>query len=125
MKRDRVSEAVRRDKRKKVAIISVCVAVIAIIVFFAVYDWYQDRQTRVFTDGYQTVTLKGDGTFTARLAHDSRNGRYTESTAAGVTSISFIVDGRTDIGFIEGDVLTIPDAWDDHHGHGTVLRRQK
>ena len=125
MKRDRVTEAIAREKRKRARIIAISVTVVVIIAFFAVYDWYQGKQTRLYSDGYQTVTLNANGTFTAKLAHESKSGTYTESTSAGNTRISFIVDGKTDIGSIVGEVLTIPDAWDDHHGHGAILRLQK
>ena len=79
-----------------------------------------DEEDRVFALGSHTVTLNADGTFEARLFHGfSVDGEYTESTVAGVLTVTFTHDGQEVRGTIVDDVLTIPHEWEDGHGHGT------
>ena len=78
----------------------------------------------VFSDGTQTVMLLPDGTFAATLAHEeSENGTFTKETAGDKTLIGFDTVEGTVFGTIEGDVLYIPEEWQDDHGHGSALTR--
>ena len=125
-KKARREKALKKEKQKKTNIIIImCVSLALVVISFFIYNALQQKDDRIFTDGQQTVTLHTDGTFTARLAHDSRTGTYTEKKEKGVTTVSFITEGTTVTGDIANDVLTIPDEWDDHHGHGAKLKLKK
>jgi len=92
------------------------------------------EQIRVFENGNVNIRLFPDGTFIANLFHNSRiTGTYTEMTQGdetavlfthnGITTaesgaVSFETPGRvTVVGGIAGGVLTMPEDWDDGHGH--------
>ena len=123
MKGNRREEAIKRKKRKKLIIVTVCVLAVATIAALVIFNMFRQGEARIYTDGRQTVTLNGNGTFTALLAHNNTmNGTYTEITEGGVTTISFVYGGATANGRIVNHVLTIPDEWDDNHGHGKELR---
>ena len=121
-KKERQALAAKKAKRKKTITISVCIAVVAIIAALIIFNAYQQNNTRVFTDGHQTVTLSYNGSFTAALAHDTRKGTYTESETDGVITVTFIINGIGVDGNIADNILTIPEEWQDDHGHGTKLR---
>ena len=121
-KKHRRQQAIKREKKKKIMIITVCAAVAAVIAILIAYNLYQQRNDRVYSAGEQTVRLRDNGTFVARFYHGvRRSGTYSETSANGFTSISFVYDGETADGRIDGDILTIPDEWDDNHGHGNRL----
>ena len=122
MKNARREAAIKREKRKKFIIIAVCVSVGVFITALVVFSLYEQYGTRVFTNGGLAITLRVDGTFTARLAHDTKAGTYFENTVDGVRTISFITDGVTANGSITGKELKIPNEWDDTHGHGVIFR---
>jgi len=120
-KSKKTKEAIKRAKRKKIITITACITVAAVIiaaVVFFVLD-YQNNH-RVYASGDSTVTLSGNGNFRATLYHGERiAGTYTESDENGVTVITFTHDGETSTGWLTGNSLTIPDEWDDDHGHGS------
>ena len=71
----------------------------------------------------QTITLNSDGSFVAELAHEKREGTYTEKTANNGTITVNFVEGEISVsGRIINGVLTIPKEWQDEHGHGTFLK---
>ena len=115
----------KQKKQKKIVILLVCVLIAALVISLLVFNVSQKKGDRLFTDGHQTVTLRTNGTFTARLAHDSRTGTYTEKKDGEVITISFTTEGTTVTGEITNDELTIPDEWDDDHGHGSKLRLKR
>jgi opacity protein-like surface antigen len=122
VKKGKKKQAAKRANRKNLAIIvSVCIAIavaISALVVFNVIN--QQSEARVFTADSQMVTLRDDGTFSAKLAHSvTKSGTYSESITGDTTTISFIYDGKTENGNIVGSVLTLPDEWDDGHGHDT------
>ena len=118
MKGNRRQEAMKRDKRKKRIIAAVCGAVLVTIAVLLIVGQIQQRGTRTFISGRNSVTLNTDGTFRAALPHGvERSGTFTETTTDGVTTVSFNQGGTTVNGNIEDNVLTIPDEWDDGHGH--------
>jgi len=118
MKGNRRQEAMKRDKRKKRIIAAVCGAVLVTIAVLLIVGHVQQRGTRTFISGRNSVTLNADGTFRAVLPHGvERSGTFTETTTDGVTTVSFNQGGTTVHANIEDNVLTIPDEWDDGHGH--------
>lgn len=120
-KKERREAAVKKAKQRKTIIICVCAAVVVIAVVFAVVTLVLQSKNRVFTDGHQKLTLKYNGTFTAELAHETRKGTFTESEADGSITVTFTSDGASVNGAISDGVLTIPEEWQDDHGHGSYL----
>ena len=119
-KKSRREEAIRKKKQKKIITIVVCVVAVLIVGSLLAFILNRQSQTRVFYNSGQTVTLYSNGKFTALLSHNAqRKGTYSESTTDGNTMIVFTYDGITGFGSIEDNVLTIPDEWNDGHGHGT------
>ena len=99
-----------------------CVAVLLFIAAFLIFNSVQQRRTRVYTDGHQTVTLHKNGSFSATLAHETKTGTYTEAEVDGVITVAFGSDEKSVEGSIENEILTIPDEWQDDHGHGSKLK---
>ena len=132
----RMENKKKKQRRKLIITVLICVLVAGGIAAYFVlrhdhdHDHSADNRSimtgevRTFSDGHQSVTLQNDGSFTARLAHGRKSGTYTENTQGAVTWVIFSYDGTSARGRLEGDILTIPDEWDDHHGHGSVLRRR-
>ena len=121
----KAKQARKRAKRKKIIITVVCIVIAAIIiaalVFYFLYQQTGDQQVgeRVYALDDSAVTLHEDGSFNALLFHGAGySGTYSEDTQGDVTIISFIYDGITATGWIIGNGLTLPDEWDDGHGHG-------
>jgi len=123
-KKERRAAALKKARQKKLITIGICASVAAIIIAAIIFLFFQQSRTRVFTDGHQTVTLRRDGTFTAVLAHEDREGSYTEKAGNGVTTVTFIIEGIAVDGSIADGVLTLPHEWDDGHGHGARLRQK-
>jgi hypothetical protein len=124
-KSQRREQAIKREKRKKLIIGTVCVVVAVAIVVLLFNDPYRKQsQARVFTDGAQTVTMQNDGTFTAELLHDTTySGTFLEVAIGDTTTIVlFEVDGEDVQGTITNDILTMPEEWDDGHGHTGPLK---
>jgi len=118
MKGSRRQEAMKRDKRKKRIIAAVCGAVLVTIVVLIIVGQVQQRGTRTFISGRNSVVLNTDSTFRASLPHGvERSGTFSEATTDGVTTVSFTQGGTTVNGIIEDNVLTIPGEWDDGHRH--------
>ena len=75
---------------------------------------------RVFTSGDEKVLLLPDRLFFAKLSHGTViYGYFYELTEGDEAAVVFRYndDSEMEIGGILGDVLTIPAAWDDGHGH--------
>ena len=113
--------AIKKARRKKRIITAVvCVAAVAIITAAVLITLNQQSDRRVYALGVNTITLSGDGTFDAQPGcAGSKSGTFSESLSGDATIITFTHDGMTANGRIVGNVLTIPDEWDDGHGHGT------
>ena len=120
------ARAEKKIKRKKIITITICASVVVVITALFILNYHQSKTDRIFTEGHdhghQTITLHGDGTFTANLAHDRKKGTYTEKTESGITIVYFTFEGTTVNGNIENNILSLPEEWDDHHGHGNRLR---
>ena len=120
-KKERQAQALKKGKRKKIIAVGVCVLVVLVLVALLAVNAYQQGRNRTYTDGYQTLMLRSDGSFTAALSHEVKAGTYVENTEDGVITVTFISEGTSVVGGIENEVLTLPDEWDDGHGHGTTL----
>ena len=82
-------------------------------------------ETEIFSHGRQKVELNADGTFKASLAHGvNKNGTYTKKAEGSRTIVTFIVNGKQEIGRIENNSLHLPNEWDDGHGHGSVFSKE-
>ena len=121
-KKEQRAKAAKKSKIRNGIIIGVCAVVVVLIASLVVCNAIQPNKDRVYTDGGQTITLHDDGTFTAVLAHDTRQGTYTESTTNSVTTITFTINGTSVSSSIKNNILTIPAEWQDSHGHGTQLK---
>ena len=83
-------------------------------------------QIRVFENGNANIRLFPDRTFIANLFHNTKiTGTYTEMTDRRETAVLFSGQDSsseaspvTVVGGIVDGVLTIPEDWDDSHGHG-------
>ena len=124
-KKERQAAAQKKAKQKKIRAISLCAAIVLVIAAIVALSAYQQMGSRVFAYGNVSVTLRKNGAFTAALTHETRRGAYTEEPAEdGVVTVTFVVDGISVQGSIADNILTIPEAWDDGHGHGTMLTLQ-
>ena len=117
--------AIAKEKRKKKIIIASVAAVVLVVVAIGVFIAIQRAGTETYSDGYQTIQLLSNGTFTARLSHGQNySGNYTKTNQGGVTVVAFSSGGATVVGEIEDGLLHLPHEWDDGHGHGDVLTKQ-
>jgi hypothetical protein len=123
VKNSRREEAIKRGKRKKTIRLVVCALVVVAIGALLAYASFTQNGKRIFSDGHQTITLNNNGRFHAELFHENKEGAYTERIDGNIMIITFSYDGTDAEGYIDGDILHIPDEWDDHHGHGTELRK--
>ena len=119
--------AAKKLKQKKAFILGICVlAVLAAVGFFInsiIHSKNTEKQdSEIYSYGGQTVQLFADGKFTASLAHNvSKNGTYTKEAESDIIAISFIINGRTEIGRIINNALHLPKEWDDGHNHGNIF----
>ena len=124
-KKARRESAMKKSKQKKIITLSAGALVITAFAILLVVSTLQQTDGRVYAAGSNRVVLYEDGSFTARLPHNVRkSGTYTERTENNVTTVSFRHGGRTVMGIITNDILSIPHEWRDNHGHATeyVLR---
>jgi len=123
-KKARRAAAIKKAKRMKTLKVALIVAAAVVVVAIASFFIYLQNIERVFTDGSQTVILYNDKTFSAKLAHESKKGNYTEQRDGARTVVTFAADGESADGYIEGNNLTLPAEWIDEHGHGSVLKKR-
>ena len=116
--------AIKRAKQKKFLTIGICALVLIAAAVVGAFLYTSQSEDEVYSAGGQSVHLSPNGKFTANLAHHVRKtGTYTKTTEDGRVTVSFIVNGNEEIGWIFNDALHIPREWDDGHGHGNVLNR--
>jgi len=133
-KEARQARAIKKQTRKKI----ITIIVLVLIAVSAIAGWFlfsQDRSVseviaendRVFADARQRIILLSDGTFSARLAHNSRrSGNWEEEADGNGVKVTFTYDNdKTATTRIENNVLLIPSEWSDRHGHNRSLRLQK
>ena len=118
----RQAENEKKRRQTKIIIAVGSLVVVATVVVFLVL-FYQSRQSssRVFSDGYQIVNLRDDGTFSARLFHRTINGTYTEIPENRTSTIIFTHDGAFAYSRLTNNVLILPNEWDDFHCHNMRL----
>ena len=115
-----------KTKRNTIITIVICVCLAVIVTVPAVKSEIQHSRDRVYaTDDKQTITLRENGTFTARLAHTTKNGTYTLEDQMSFIIVMFTSDGQTTGGLILNDTLQLPADWDDGHGHGVDFHLKK
>ena len=123
-KRARREEALKKEKQKKIIIIAAAVVIIAVAAIIII-GMITAKNDEIYTDGSATITLLGNGKFTAKLYHGSNySGKYVKSADGG--TVTFTYDGQTAVTKLENNELHIPEEWADGHGHGTgVLTLKK
>ena len=100
---------------------AVLVAVIVIVIITSVSSAMTER----YSDGYASVELRPDWTFSAALYHNERfAGTYSKSESDGETLVYFYHNGITALGTINEHGFTIPREWEDGHSHGSILPRR-
>ena len=105
-------------------------------VVFSDTDSHDERgRIRIFKRGNANIRLYPDGTFIANLWHNTKvTGTYRELTHGNETAVMFTHSGITTatggvssfeetglvtvVGGIVDGILTMPEDWDDGHGHG-------
>jgi len=120
----KLEQAKKKKKQNKIVLLIIAVAIVAVIAAAIGFFAYQASKDRVYTaeDGLTSVTLHDNGKFTVRFAHVGEGrGTYAEVAEDGAITVSFTINNMTADGRIEGDVLIIPEEWDDGHGHSTRL----
>jgi len=101
---------------------------IALVIGAAAFVWTNinnPKDAETYSAGGQTIRLLPDGKFTANLAHgNKKDGTYARIEEGGWTLIVFTEsNGNVSEGSIQNDRLYMPSAWDDGHGHGSVLSK--
>ena len=110
-----------KAKKKRITTVVCIAAAVFLIAALIVTNVLLSSGTEVYTDGQQTITLRPNGTFTAKLAHNVRyRGKYTREE----NTIVFSADGQYYFAYITGDVIHPPEEWDDGHGHGGSLTKK-
>ena len=109
--------------QKKIIISLACLLVIGIVAAITIIGIQQQSPARIFTYGTNRVTLFDDGNFLAQLPHNvKKSGTYSEHTQGNITTVIFNIETQTYTGTISNNILTIPDEWNDSHGHNTEYR---
>jgi len=124
LKKAKKAAAAKKAKQKK-TITTAIIAVIAVgIIGISIFIAVKPSDRRVFSNENYTVSLLNNATFKADLCGYSLEGSYVESSQGeedGSVTIAFTANGETLEGTISSNTLTIPDEWDDNHGHGNTL----
>ena len=115
----------KRRRTRRITLIAF-VAVILVIAAYGIFNMTKSVDAEIYSDNGQTLQLLSDGTFTATLSHGaSYSGTYTKIEQGDITLVAFSSGGETVYGEIEDGQLHIPHEWDDGHGHGNTLTKQK
>ena len=118
--------ALKRARRNKTLIISACVLVVIGVIGFFVVQSIQRGDAVVYSNGVEEVKLYENGTFTASTGHASvsHSGTYEKYEEGGVEIIFFTESGKSAaMGKIDDAGLTLPEDWNDGHGHGVLPRK--
>ena len=121
-KSERRSKAMRKAKRKKIILISVCSFIAVFVVAAIIYSATRPEvESRFFSSGTQSVNLYDDGRFSFVDCQFVRAGRYTEIVNGDEVTIEFAHNNIIVYGLLSGNILTIPDEWDAGKGHDPRL----
>ena len=116
----RREQALKREKRKKLVKVGIIAGAVLVVAIFITIIVLGQTGNRVFTADDQSVLLRNNGTFVAQLAHEVvKEGTFGEHWEDGVVMVTFEYDDNAATGWMDGDVLVIPDEWGDDHSHGT------
>ena len=125
-KKQRKEMALKKSKKKKQIAILISAIVLLAVCGLVVFAMHSERNTRVFTDGRQTVSLMTNGNFNAQLTHGvNKRGTYHEEIIDGTITVTFIRDGAREQGSIVDGILTLPSEWDDGCGHNDRLPQSR
>ena len=129
-KKEKWVKAAKKKKQKKIVIASVLAVVLIVITVVIILNVNPKNKagnnSRYFTDGSQTVILLNDGSFSARLSHNKKiDGQYKETAEGSTAKIIFTYNGTSVSTTVTNNILTIPNEWDDHHGHNKRLQLHK
>jgi len=124
-KSERREIAVKKAKRKKIIITSVCSLLAIFIIGAIIYAATRPEvESRLYSSGTQSINLYVNGRFTFVDCQFTRAGVYTEIADGDDIKVEFVHRNVTVYGTLSGDILTIPDEWDSGKGHDPRLRLQ-
>ena len=119
-KRERVEQALKREKAKRnkriIIIAATAVVLAAVVIVSAIYAAGTER----YAYDTASIELRPGGRFRATLYHSGISGTYAKTE----DSVTFTYDGISVTAVLDGDFLHLPEEWDDGHGHGAVLAKQ-
>ncbi|MCL2526860.1 MAG: hypothetical protein FWE42_00475 [Defluviitaleaceae bacterium] len=111
--------AIKKAKRIRALALGFCALLFVIVIAgILIHESRSNEGGRVFESGGSHVTLREDGTFVASLPHQvRRTGTFIETDNTYLAKVEFIYNGRTAIGNITGNVLTLPSTWESGCAH--------
>ena len=115
--------AIKKAKRKKTILLVIVVVIAVALLSAIVISVVKNANTELYTDGGASIRLHPDGKFTAVLYHNERY-KGTYEKAEDGSSVAFTTGAGTVFSRIDGDVLMIPNEWDDSHSHSLGLPRK-
>ena len=119
-------EEQQKVRRNTIITMVVCACLAIVIIVPVVRSEIQRSKDVIYvTDDNLSITLRDNGSFIARLAHETKSGTYTLEDQMSFVIVMFTSDGETTGGIIMNDVLQLPAAWDDGHGHGVDFHLKK
>jgi len=115
----------KKTKRKNLMVVSFCVLAVVVALAFVIHSVVRQSNVETYRDGGQMVQLHPDGNFAATLAHNvNKIGTYSKTVDGDRTIVTFNINGVEEVGWIENNVLRMPDEWDDGHNHGNLLPKR-
>jgi ABC-type uncharacterized transport system permease subunit len=126
LKKQRKEIAKKKNKKRRKVAIAISAIIVIAITGLIIMAAHSERNSRVFSDGRQTVNLMQNGNFNAQLNHGvNKRGTYSEETVNGAIEIVFLTNGVSERGSIVDDVLVLPSEWDDGCGHNDRLPQRR
>ena len=125
-KPNKIEEGKKAKRTMIITIIVLSLVLITISVPVVISEIQRSKERVYVSDDNASITLRANGTFTARLHHGTKNGTYEEDDQISFTIVTFFPQGETAVGCaILGDILQLPEAWDDGHSHGVNFHLKK
>jgi len=113
----------KSTKNKKLIIWSVVILALLALVFILIFT--NQGKVEKYSDGYQTIELYANGSFSANLYHGVEyKGNFSKSSTGSNEIIVFTVNDATFVAPVINNVLNLPSEWRDSHGHGSTLKKQ-
>jgi len=124
-KKARRELARKKARRRKLIIILTVIVIVLAVAAIVTISTIMNAGTDTYTDGDQFVKLRPNGRFVANLHHDEKyRGTYEITEQGNWPVIAFTTGGETIYGQFMEDNLFLPDAWQDDHGHNSVLTKK-